>query len=96
MSRGDSAPTPLRISRSAFSGEESWKSPADPWLTEREMRVKEALYGMLERGTGSGIQSARGSSGAIEVGLEGVEEYAEARGKEIRDDAKLWQSRHDE
>ena len=59
-------------------------------LTEREIRVKEALYGTWER------NGARSGRDTVDVGLEGVEEYIQARGTTVEEEAKQWADRHAE
>lgn len=90
----DDPPASVKLSRSAFTGEDSWMEGSSGMLSERELRVQEALYGSLERGSRS--RSIRGEIQGVDVGLEGVEEFMEARGKQIGEDAKMWEGRHDE
>jgi len=55
-------------------------------LSERELAVKEALFGTWERG-GIGMKSP-------EPGLEGVKEYLEAKGVSVEEYAKEWEKRN--
>ncbi|WVF71924.1 hypothetical protein IAT40_006734 [Kwoniella sp. CBS 6097] len=76
-------------------GEELWSqrgdqsrgfSKRDQFLSERELRVQEALYGTWERG-GAGMDR-------IEPGLEGVLEFVEAKGKSVSEYAREWEKRN--
>ncbi|WVQ77663.1 hypothetical protein IAR50_007351 [Cryptococcus sp. DSM 104548] len=58
---------------------------SDRRLSERQMRVKEAIYGTWERG-GLGMNKA-------EPGLDGVLEYIEAKGKTVGEYAQEWEKR---
>ncbi|ODN73004.1 hypothetical protein L202_08403 [Cryptococcus amylolentus CBS 6039] len=58
---------------------------SDRALSERQMRVKEAIYGTWERG-GSGMNRA-------EPALDGVLEYIEAKGKTVGEYAQEWEKR---
>ncbi|WVN86591.1 uncharacterized protein L203_101759 [Cryptococcus depauperatus CBS 7841] len=56
-------------------------------LTERQIRVREAVYGIWERG-GKGMNRTA-------PGLDGILEYLEAKGKSVREYAKEWENRSD-
>ncbi|WWD16197.1 hypothetical protein CI109_100623 [Kwoniella shandongensis] len=60
----------------------------EQYLSDRELRVQEALYGTWERG-GSGMDR-------VEPGLEGVLDYVEAKGKTVSEYAKEWENRDEE
>ncbi|OCF36391.1 hypothetical protein I317_02000 [Kwoniella heveanensis CBS 569] len=62
-------------------------SRRDQFLSERELRVQEALYGTWERG-GAGMDR-------VEPGLEGVLEFVQAKGKSVGDYAKEWERRNE-
>ncbi|XAO22809.1 hypothetical protein I312_101583 [Cryptococcus bacillisporus CA1280] len=57
-------------------------------LTERQMRVREAIYGTWERG-GMGMNKA-------EPGLDGIFELIEAKGKTVEEYGKEWAKREEE
>ncbi|WVQ78626.1 hypothetical protein IAT38_000712 [Cryptococcus sp. DSM 104549] len=60
----------------------------DQTLTDRELRIQEALYGTWERG-GLGMRR-------VEPGLDGVLEYLEAKGKTVKEYAEEWASRDEQ
>ncbi|WVR05333.1 hypothetical protein IAU60_002347 [Kwoniella sp. DSM 27419] len=62
-------------------------SKRDQFMSDRELRVQEALYGTWERG---GVGMDR-----VEPGLEGVIEYVQAKGKTVAEYAGEWQKRND-
>lgn len=57
-------------------------------LTERELRVREALYGTWERGAKRGRDA--------EVGWDGVREYLEVRQKSAGEAAQEWKQLREE
>ncbi|WRT67399.1 uncharacterized protein IL334_004370 [Kwoniella shivajii] len=57
----------------------------EQFLSDRELRVQEALYGTWERG-GTGMEKT-------EPSLEGVLEFVEAKGKSISEYASEWEKR---
>ncbi|WVQ98985.1 hypothetical protein IAU59_006117 [Kwoniella sp. CBS 9459] len=78
------------------TGEELWSqrgdqsrgfNKRDQFLSERELRVQEALYGTWERG-GAGLDR-------VEPGLEGVLEFVQAKNKSVGEYAKEWERRNE-
>ncbi|WWD01103.1 hypothetical protein V866_008041 [Kwoniella sp. B9012] len=55
-------------------------------LTERELRVQEALYGTWERGS-------QGMNSRIQPSLDGILEFVEAKGKTVGEYAEEWKVR---
>ncbi|ORY29986.1 hypothetical protein BCR39DRAFT_530456 [Naematelia encephala] len=60
----------------------------NPELTEREIQVKEALFGTWERG-GLGMRRP-------EPSLDGIQEYLSAKGVTLNQAAQEWSKRHEE
>lgn len=83
----DAPPEPARVSRSAWTGEDSWAESSGGMLSEREARVKEALFGTWERSAG------RMGRETVDVGLDGVEEHIQAKGQNVEEVAKMWYER---
>ncbi|WVW82804.1 hypothetical protein I302_104815 [Kwoniella bestiolae CBS 10118] len=58
----------------------------EQFLTDRELRVQEALYGTWERG-------GQGMGSRVQPGLDGVLEFVDAKGKSVREYAEEWKNR---
>ena len=82
---GEPRPASAKALRSAWMGDASFEDPdRNAMLSAREARVQEALHGTWTRGFGGGK----------EVGLEGVEEFAEAKGESVGSLSDKWIRRH--
>lgn len=75
-----------RLATDGFRPPRTWtyrRAPASAMLTEREVRVKEALFGTWERG----------QDAVPRPGLEGVIEIVQASGGSVSEAAKEWNAR---
>jgi len=82
----------MRYSKVFEKSDSRWSESRDSGLTsdlsERELQVKEALFGIWDRG-GKGMRD-------VEPGLEGVLEYLEAKGVSAEDFAREWSGKGEE
>ncbi|WWC89826.1 uncharacterized protein L201_004754 [Kwoniella dendrophila CBS 6074] len=64
-------------------------------LTEREIALKEALYGTYERSSSSNSHSYNIQT-TVEPSLDGLLEFVEAKGKSIEEYSKEWENRDEQ